>query len=35
LSFFMVANDSGKFDFEWTGDHGFGATASASISVVE
>ena len=35
LSFFMVANDSGKFEFEWVGDNGFGATASASLSVVE
>ena len=33
LSFFMVANESGKFDFEWIGDRGFTATASASISV--
>ena len=35
LSFFMVANDSGKFDFEWIGDNGFTATGSASISVTE
>jgi sulfur-oxidizing protein SoxZ len=35
LSFFMVANDSGKFDFEWIGDNGFSATASASLSIVE
>ena len=35
LAFFMVANDSGKFEFEWTGDNGFSATASASLSVVE
>jgi len=35
LSFFMIANDSGKFDFEWIGDHGFSTTASASISVIE
>src|SRR5512140_1581606 len=33
LSFFMVASESGKFDFEWIGDRGFSATASASISV--
>jgi hypothetical protein len=31
----MVANDSGKFDFEWIGDRGFSATAAASFSVVE
>ena len=35
LSFFMIANDSGKFDFEWIGDHGFSTTASAPLSVVE
>jgi sulfur-oxidizing protein SoxZ len=35
LSFFMIANDSGKFDFEWIGDHGFSTTTSASLSVVE
>jgi sulfur-oxidizing protein SoxZ len=33
LSFFTVATDSGKLDFEWTGDNGFSATASASITV--
>ena len=33
LSFFMVANESGQFDFEWIGDHGFSANASASIRV--
>jgi sulfur-oxidizing protein SoxZ len=33
LSFFMTANESGKFEFEWIGDRGFSATASASISV--
>ena len=33
LSFFMVANESGKFDFEWIGDRGFSETASASIIV--
>ena len=33
LSFFTVANESGKFDFEWIGDKGFSETASASITV--
>ena len=33
ISFFTVAKDSGKFEFEWIGDNGFSATASASISV--
>ena len=33
LSFFTVAKDSGKFEFEWTGDNGFSSTASASIIV--
>jgi sulfur-oxidizing protein SoxZ len=33
ISFFTVANESGKFDFEWIGDNGFAATASASIMV--
>jgi sulfur-oxidizing protein SoxZ len=33
ISFFTVANESGKFDFEWIGDNGFAATASASITV--
>ena len=33
LSFFTVATDSGKLEFEWTGDNGFSATASASITV--
>ena len=33
ISFFTVANESGKFDFEWIGDNGFSETASASISV--
>jgi sulfur-oxidizing protein SoxZ len=33
ISFFTVATESGKFDFEWIGDNGFGATASASIAV--
>lgn len=33
ISFFTVATESGQFDFEWIGDNGFGATASASITV--
>ena len=33
LSFFTVAQESGKFEFEWIGDKGFSETASASISV--
>jgi sulfur-oxidizing protein SoxZ len=33
ISFPMVATESGKFEFEWIGDRGFSATASASITV--
>jgi sulfur-oxidizing protein SoxZ len=33
ITFFTVATESGKFDFEWIGDKGFSETASASISV--
>jgi sulfur-oxidizing protein SoxZ len=33
ISFFTVATESGKFDFEWIGDQGFSETASAAISV--
>jgi sulfur-oxidizing protein SoxZ len=33
ISFFTVATESGKFEFEWLGDRGFTETASASISV--
>jgi sulfur-oxidizing protein SoxZ len=33
ISFFTVAKESGKFDFEWIGDKGFSETASASIAV--
>ena len=33
ISFFTVAKESGKFEFEWIGDKGFTATASASITV--
>jgi sulfur-oxidizing protein SoxZ len=33
ITFFTVATESGKFDFEWIGDQGFAETASASVSV--
>ena len=33
ISFFTVATESGKFDFDWIGDNGFTETASASITV--
>jgi sulfur-oxidizing protein SoxZ len=33
ITFFAVATDSGKFDFEWIGDNGFAETASAAITV--
>jgi sulfur-oxidizing protein SoxZ len=33
ITFFTVATESGKFDFEWIGDRGFSETASASILV--
>jgi sulfur-oxidizing protein SoxZ len=33
ISFFTVAKDSGKFEFEWIGDNGFAETASAAIAV--
>jgi sulfur-oxidizing protein SoxZ len=33
LSFFTAAKESGKFEFEWTGDNGFSETASSSITV--
>jgi sulfur-oxidizing protein SoxZ len=33
ISFFTVASESGKFEFEWIGDKGFSETASASITV--
>jgi sulfur-oxidizing protein SoxZ len=33
ITFFTVATESGKFDFEWIGDNGFNETASASIIV--
>jgi sulfur-oxidizing protein SoxZ len=33
ITFFTVATESGKFEFDWAGDHGFAETASASIVV--
>jgi sulfur-oxidizing protein SoxZ len=33
ITFFTVASESGKFEFEWIGDRGFYETASASIIV--
>jgi sulfur-oxidizing protein SoxZ len=33
ITFFTVAAESGKFEFEWIGDKGFSETASASITV--
>jgi sulfur-oxidizing protein SoxZ len=33
ITFFTVAAESGKLDFEWIGDRGFSETASASIIV--
>jgi len=33
LAFFTVATESGTLDFEWTGDNGFSATATAKITV--
>jgi len=33
ISFFTVATESGKFDFEWIGDNGFSESASARITV--
>jgi sulfur-oxidizing protein SoxZ len=33
ISFFTVATESGKIDFEWIGDNGFSESASASITV--
>jgi sulfur-oxidizing protein SoxZ len=33
ITFFTVATESGKFEFEWIGDKGFAETASAAISV--
>ena len=33
VSFFTIAKESGKLEFEWIGDNGFLSTASASITV--
>ncbi|MGA2291339.1 thiosulfate oxidation carrier complex protein SoxZ [Bradyrhizobium sp.] len=33
VTFFTVATESGKFDFEWIGDNGFAETAAATITV--
>jgi sulfur-oxidizing protein SoxZ len=33
ISFFTIAKESGKLEFEWIGDNGFASTASASITV--
>ena len=33
ITFFTVATESGKFEFEWIGDKGFAEIASASITV--
>ena len=33
ISFFTVAKESGKLEFEWIGDRGISETASASITV--
>jgi sulfur-oxidizing protein SoxZ len=34
FSFFTVATESGRFEFEWIGDNGYSNTASATITVV-
>jgi sulfur-oxidizing protein SoxZ len=33
VTFHTVATESGKIEFEWTGDNGFSETASANIIV--
>jgi sulfur-oxidizing protein SoxZ len=33
ITFFTVATETGTIEFEWTGDNGFSATASAPITV--
>lgn len=33
VTFFTTATESGRFEFEWTGDRGFSETATASITV--
>jgi sulfur-oxidizing protein SoxZ len=33
ITFYTVATESGTIAFEWTGDNGFSATESATITV--
>jgi sulfur-oxidizing protein SoxZ len=33
ITFFTIATESGKFEFDWIGDNGFTETASAVITV--
>jgi sulfur-oxidizing protein SoxZ len=33
ITFHTVATESGTFEFKWTGDNGFSASASAAITV--
>lgn len=33
LTFFTVAEESGKLEFKWTGDNGFSETATAVVTV--
>lgn len=33
ITFFAMVTESGKFEFEWTGDQGFSETAAAAITV--
>jgi sulfur-oxidizing protein SoxZ len=33
LTFFTVAEESGKLEFKWTGDNGFSETATAMVTV--
>lgn len=33
FQFFTVATESGKLEFQWSGDNGFSVTESASITV--
>jgi sulfur-oxidizing protein SoxZ len=33
LTFFTVAEESGKLEFTWTGDNGFSETATATVTV--
>ena len=35
VTFFTVARESGKLEFEWIGDNGFSETASATISAID